>query len=74
MSSESKPGPEKEYDGKRVTLRLNWELRSHLEDLSDKMNCSLSGAIRHVLKASLEANGRNPEANPDQVDLEDLVE
>lgn len=64
------PGPEKQYDGDRVTIRLTWEQQQHLEKLVDDRDLdSISEAVRQVLENEVRRAGKDPESNPEQEDL-----
>ena len=65
-----KRGPKKEFEDS-VNIRLTWQQKRHLERiaLDEELN-SLSEAVRNLINQAIKERKRNPEADPDQLEIE----
>ena len=63
-------GPEKQFSDK-ITVRLTWQQKRHLERIADDHDLDdLSKAVRQVIDEAIQERDRNPEADPDQLEIE----
>ena len=63
-------GPKKEFEDS-VNVRLTWQQKRHLERiaLDEELN-SLSEAVRNLIDQAIEERNRDPQADPDQLEIE----